>query len=265
MTRFARPLLLVLIAASAFIASCQVDPLTGKNTLNLYSYEDEKQMGDESVQPIIAELGGLYPDQATQQYVDRVGQKVVVAGRSRLKGEAFHASRADHKALQRAITAAYSRALEVREQESLGLKITAAVDLAYLRFAALFERSVLRTDEYLEVDAALDRCWYALGEVPPENLDIDSAIKGEFHHYRPPPAGGGVADVHGSATARGQGGYQSYRALFAGDEARADHVAGRDPQLPGAHQRSRTEPAATGSKMAGPRRPRIGKNHRGIP
>ena len=88
MTRFARPLLLVLIAASAFIASCQIDPLTGKNTLNLYSYEDEKQMGDESVQPIIAELGGLYPDQATQQYVDRVGQKVVVAGRSRLKGEA---------------------------------------------------------------------------------------------------------------------------------------------------------------------------------
>lgn len=109
-----------------------------------------------------------------------------LASLSRLKGEAFHASRADHKALQRAITAAYSRALEVREQESLGLKITAAIDLAYLRFASLFEQSVLNTDEYLEVDEALDRCWFALGEVPPENLDIDAGVKGDFHHYRPP-------------------------------------------------------------------------------
>ena len=113
-----------------------------------------------------------------------------LAALSRLKGEAFHASRADHKALQRAITAAYSRALEVREQESLGLKITAVVDLAYLRFAALFERSVLKTDEYMDVDDALDRCWYALGEVPPENLDIDAGFKREFHHYRSPVVGG---------------------------------------------------------------------------
>ena len=64
MNRLAHPLLLLLIAASAFIASCQVDPLTGKNTVSLYSYEDEKQMGDESAMPIVAELGGLYPDQA---------------------------------------------------------------------------------------------------------------------------------------------------------------------------------------------------------
>jgi V/A-type H+-transporting ATPase subunit B len=108
-----------------------------------------------------------------------------LAALSRLKGEAFNASRPDHKALQRAITAAYSRALEVREQESLGLKITSEIDLAYLRFAGLFEESVLNTQEYLEVDKALDRCWYALGEVPPENLDIDAAIKGDYHRYRP--------------------------------------------------------------------------------
>ncbi|MCA8919759.1 MAG: M48 family metalloprotease, partial [Planctomycetes bacterium] len=88
MNRLAHPLLLLLIAASAFIASCQVDPLTGKNTVSLYSYEDEKQMGDESAMPIVAELGGLYPDQAAQDYVNRVGQKVVAAGRTRLKDEA---------------------------------------------------------------------------------------------------------------------------------------------------------------------------------
>ncbi len=118
------------------------------------------------------------------------GKLDFLASLSRLKGEAFNASRADHKALQRAVTAAYSRALEVREQESLGLKITGSIDLAYLRFAAQFESSVLNTDEYLEVDQALDRCWHALGEVPQENLDIDAAIKREFHHYRAPKAAG---------------------------------------------------------------------------
>jgi beta-barrel assembly-enhancing protease len=79
---------LLLIIAAALVASCQVDPLTGKKTLNLYSYDDEKKMGDEAVQPILAELGGLYPDAASQAYLETVGQKVVKAGRTRLKDEA---------------------------------------------------------------------------------------------------------------------------------------------------------------------------------
>ena len=83
-----RSAILVLIACAALLAACQVDPITGKNTLSLYSYEDEKQMGDENAQPIIAELGGLYPDPATQAYVDAIGQEVVTAGRTRLKEEA---------------------------------------------------------------------------------------------------------------------------------------------------------------------------------
>ncbi len=111
-----------------------------------------------------------------------------LAALSRLKGEAFHASREDHKFLQRVITASYSRALEVREQASLGLKITAEADLAYLRFAELFEHSVLNTLEFVDVDAALDRCWYALGEIPPDNLDIPPDIKHRWHHYRAPEA-----------------------------------------------------------------------------
>lgn len=86
--RITHPLILLLIATSAFVASCQIDPLTGKTTVNLYSYEDEKRMGDENVQPILAELGGLYPDRSTQDYVNGVGQKVVAAGRTRLKEEA---------------------------------------------------------------------------------------------------------------------------------------------------------------------------------
>ncbi len=113
-----------------------------------------------------------------------------LAALSRLKGEAFHASREDHKFLQRVVTASYSRALEVREQASLGLKITAEVDLAYLRFAEMFESTVLNTGEFVDVDEALDRCWYALGEVHPDNLDIPPEIKQKWHHYRPAAAAG---------------------------------------------------------------------------
>lgn len=79
---------ILMFAVLPLVSSCQTDPLTGKSTLNIYDYESEKRLGDENVQPILAELGGLYPDRATQEYVNRVGQKVVQAGRQRLKGEA---------------------------------------------------------------------------------------------------------------------------------------------------------------------------------
>lgn len=81
-------ILALLCAVTVFLVACQRDALTGESTLNLYSYEDEKKMGDEAVQPILAELGGLYPDQATQDYVNNIGQRIVAAGRTRLRGEA---------------------------------------------------------------------------------------------------------------------------------------------------------------------------------
>ena len=40
----------------------------------------------------------------------------------------------------------------------------------------------------LDVDDALDRCWYALGEIPPDNLDLPPQVRDRWHHYRPPPA-----------------------------------------------------------------------------
>lgn len=87
MIRFV-PFVLLLAAASTFGMSCQIDPLTGKSTLNVYSFEQEKRMGDEAAPPIVAQLGGLYPDDATQRYVNDVGQKVVTAARTRLREEA---------------------------------------------------------------------------------------------------------------------------------------------------------------------------------
>ncbi|MCC6465082.1 MAG: M48 family metalloprotease [Planctomycetes bacterium] len=79
---------LLLPAALGAVSGCQIDPLTGKTTVNIVSYEQEEQMGNEAAQPIVAELGGLYPDRAAQQYLDTVGQKLVAAGRTRLKDEA---------------------------------------------------------------------------------------------------------------------------------------------------------------------------------
>ncbi len=78
----------MLCAATVFITACQTDAITGKSTLNLYSYDDEKRLGDEAVQPILAELGGLYPDPVIQDYVTMVGKKVEAAGRSRLRKDA---------------------------------------------------------------------------------------------------------------------------------------------------------------------------------
>lgn len=139
-----------------------------------------------------SEIGVNLTKYSTEGHIPWSGGSLeFLAALSRLKGEAFHASREDHKALQRAITAAYSRALEVREQQSLGLKITAAVDLAYLRFAEQFERTVLNSDEFLDVDASLDRCWQALGQIPPDTLDIDPAIKARYHRYAGDAAEGG--------------------------------------------------------------------------
>ena len=60
------------------------------------------------------------------------------------------------------------------------------MDLAYLRFAQVFEDTVLNTLEFLDVDAALDRCWYALGEIHPDNLDIPPQVKEQWHQYRAP-------------------------------------------------------------------------------
>lgn len=82
------PSLLLLVIAACFGVSCQTDALTGRRTANIYSYQQEKQMGDEAAGPIVAQLGGLYPDAATQSYVNEIGQEVVTAARTRLKEEA---------------------------------------------------------------------------------------------------------------------------------------------------------------------------------
>lgn len=78
-----------LLAVTALVAACQVNPVTGDTELIFHSYEQEKQLGDEAVQPIIAQLGGLYPDAALQDYVTRIGSDVEAGARANLKDGKF--------------------------------------------------------------------------------------------------------------------------------------------------------------------------------
>ncbi|MCF6228360.1 MAG: M48 family metalloprotease [Planctomycetes bacterium] len=76
-------LLLTVLATSA----CRRDAITGEMEFNLYSWEADKQLGDDAAPAIIAQLGGLYPDAALQDYVNEIGQKVVRAARADLHKE----------------------------------------------------------------------------------------------------------------------------------------------------------------------------------
>ena len=58
-------------------AGCQVNPVTGENEFNLYSVEQQKQMGAEYSKEVEKQLGQSVKDQQLQSYLDSVGQKIV--------------------------------------------------------------------------------------------------------------------------------------------------------------------------------------------
>src|SRR3990167_6024712 len=71
-------LFLAVAAGLSFLfAGCQVNPVTGENEFNLYSVEQQKQMGAEYSKEVEKELGQSVKDQQLQSYLDSVGQKVV--------------------------------------------------------------------------------------------------------------------------------------------------------------------------------------------
>ncbi len=63
---------LAIVVAGGILQSCYVNPATGKEQISLISESQEIQMGRESDQAIVAQLG-LYPDSAWQQYVRTLG------------------------------------------------------------------------------------------------------------------------------------------------------------------------------------------------
>jgi predicted Zn-dependent protease len=62
-------------AASAFIAGCVSNPATGGKSVGVGGMDGEKKTVQKHHQEIVKALG-LYDDQATQQYVNDVGQRI---------------------------------------------------------------------------------------------------------------------------------------------------------------------------------------------
>jgi len=65
----------VMIALVTVGAGCAVNPVTGKRELSLLTESQEKQLGAESDQAIIAQYG-LYDDRELQAYLNEIGQKM---------------------------------------------------------------------------------------------------------------------------------------------------------------------------------------------
>ena len=60
-----------------FMTNTQLNPLTGENQRISWTPEQEIQMGLQSRQQMAAQHGGLHADQQAQDFVDRVGERLV--------------------------------------------------------------------------------------------------------------------------------------------------------------------------------------------
>lgn len=70
-------LLIALFGLVSYCANTVKNPVTGENQRVQLSVQQEVTLGLQARQQMAAQHGGLYPDKALQQYIDRVGEKVV--------------------------------------------------------------------------------------------------------------------------------------------------------------------------------------------
>ena len=95
MKSFRHAALSLLCVASVFLVACQTDALTGKSTLNIYSYDDEKRMGDEAVQRKRTTMGR--PSSAPAAGNDQVpSAKLPTTGTSSEPGRRPSSHQTDH-------------------------------------------------------------------------------------------------------------------------------------------------------------------------
>ena len=73
-----RLIISALLLAGVFAQTgCSVNPATGARSLTLLSWDEEKAMGAEAAPQFTQEFGGPVEDAQIQQYVDRIGAKLV--------------------------------------------------------------------------------------------------------------------------------------------------------------------------------------------
>ena len=79
--------LFVIVSSMLGIIACAVNPVTGKKEFMLLSERDEIALGQQTDKSIV-QMYGVYDDQALQEYIDGLGQKMVkVSHRPNLKFE----------------------------------------------------------------------------------------------------------------------------------------------------------------------------------
>ncbi len=65
------------IALFSYLSSSEVNPITGENQYISLTPQQEIALGLQSAPELVRQFGGLYPDQATQNTVSAIGQRIV--------------------------------------------------------------------------------------------------------------------------------------------------------------------------------------------
>ncbi|WP_429884976.1 M48 family metalloprotease [Geoalkalibacter halelectricus] len=70
--------LIVILLALVWLVGCAVNPVTGRKELALFqiSEEEEITIGQRTFPQVLQQMGGIYPDEALNAYVERVGERV---------------------------------------------------------------------------------------------------------------------------------------------------------------------------------------------
>ena len=62
--------------ALSLLSGCAVNPLTGQEELMFFSEDKDVELGEKYAPEIETALGGRFPDENLQNYVDRIGQRI---------------------------------------------------------------------------------------------------------------------------------------------------------------------------------------------
>ena len=134
---------------------------------------------DNDLSHIVANLTGYITE---GQLPVENGKFVIMKCLSRLKGLVVgKETRKDHGPIMDACVSAYANALSLREQKEMGFSITDEVDIAYLKFADVFEAKFLPAEQNLTLNQTLDLGWELIKILPRRILRIKSDILNE--HY----------------------------------------------------------------------------------
>ena len=68
---------LILVLSFCFAAGCATNPITGEQELMLFPQSQDVALGKKYAPQVEKEMGGKIPDPALQEYIDRIGQKIV--------------------------------------------------------------------------------------------------------------------------------------------------------------------------------------------